>query len=132
MTVTTQGGKGAGQAGLGWLAHAARLGRRHRLVVQRARGGALLAVFMVVPFILAFYFSFTNERLISPRPTEWVGLRNYTRIFEDELFWKALGNNVAFSLVVVPLQTAFALFLAVVVTRAFAARRSSAPSSSCR
>ena len=76
-----------------------------------------LAVFMVVPFLLAFYFSFTNERLISPRPTEWVGLRNYIRIFEDPLFWKALGNNIAFSLVVVPVQTGFALFLAIVVNQ---------------
>jgi multiple sugar transport system permease protein len=77
----------------------------------------LLAVFMLLPFALAFYFSFTNERLISPRPTEWVGLRNYIRIFEDPLFWKALGNNVAFSLVVVPVQTAFALLLAIIVNQ---------------
>lgn len=77
----------------------------------------LIAVFMVLPFILAFIFSFTNERLISPRPTDWVGLRNYERIVDDPLFWKALGNNVAFSLVVVPLQTAFALLLAVLVNQ---------------
>jgi multiple sugar transport system permease protein len=77
----------------------------------------LLAIFMLLPFALAFYFSFTNERLISPRPTEWVGLRNYIRIFEDPLFWKALGNNVAFSLVVVPVQTAFALLLAIIVNQ---------------
>ena len=76
-----------------------------------------LAIFMLLPFLLAFYFSFTNERLISPRPTEWVGLRNYIRIFEDPLFWKSLGNNIAFSLVVVPVQTGFALFLAIVVNQ---------------
>ncbi len=79
-----------------------------------------LAIFMVLPFALAFYFSFTNERLISPRPTEWVGLRNYVRIFEDPLFWKALGNNIAFSLVVVPLQTGFALLLATLVNQKLA------------
>lgn len=116
MTVTTQGGTGAGPTDTG--------GWRKRLQSEGVTGWLfsgpavfLLLVFMVLPFILAFYFSFTNERLISPRPTEWVGLRNYTRIFEDELFWKALGNNIAFSLVVVPLQTAFALFLAVVVNQ---------------
>jgi multiple sugar transport system permease protein len=78
----------------------------------------LLAAFMVLPFLLAFYFSFTNERLISPRPTEWVGIENYQRIlFEDPRFWKALSNNVIFSLVVVPLQTAFALLLAILVNQ---------------
>lgn len=116
MTVTTQGGKGAAPADSG--------GWRKRLSSEGATGWLFstpaiffLAIFMVLPFILAFYFSFTNERLISPRPTEWVGLRNYIRIFEDPLFWKALGNNVAFSLVVVPLQTAFALFLAIAVNQ---------------
>jgi len=77
----------------------------------------LLVAFMVIPFILAFYFSFTNERLISPRPTEWVGLRNYTRIWEDPVFWTSLGNNIVFSVVVVPLQTAFALLLAMLVNQ---------------
>jgi multiple sugar transport system permease protein len=80
----------------------------------------LIAAFMVLPFILAFYFSFTNERLISPRPTELVGLRNYERIFDDPLFWTALGNNVVFSIVVVPLQTAFALLLAILVNQKLA------------
>jgi multiple sugar transport system permease protein len=77
----------------------------------------LLLAFMVIPFILAFYFSFTNERLLSPRPTEWVGLRNYERIFDDPVFWKSLGNNIVFSIVVVPLQTAFALLLAILVNQ---------------
>ena len=78
----------------------------------------LISAFIVLPFLLAFYFSLTNERLISPRPTEWVGLRNYERIlFEDPRFWKALSNNVIFSLVVVPLQTGFALLLAILVNQ---------------
>ncbi|MFV2064594.1 MAG: carbohydrate ABC transporter permease [Chloroflexota bacterium] len=78
----------------------------------------LIAAFMILPFILAFYFSFTNERLISPRPTEWVGLRNYERLlFEDPRFWKSLSNNVIFSVVVVPLQTGFALLLAILVNQ---------------
>lgn len=78
----------------------------------------LIGSFVVVPFLLAFYFSFTNERLISPRPTEWVGLANYERLlFEDARFWKALSNNVIFSIVVVPVQTAFALLLALLVNQ---------------
>lgn len=78
----------------------------------------LIGAFIVLPFLLAFYFSFTNERLISPRPTEWVGLANYERIlFDDPRFWRALQNNIIFSLVVVPLQTGFALLLAILVNQ---------------
>ncbi len=40
----------------------------------------LLLVFLIIPFILAFYFSFTNQRLISPNPTEYVGLANYKQL----------------------------------------------------
>lgn len=78
----------------------------------------LIAAFIVLPFLLAFYFSFTNERLISPRPTEWVGLANYERIlFGEPRFWRALTNNIVFSLVVVPVQTGFALLLAILVNQ---------------
>lgn len=40
-------------------------------------GFALIATFIILPFILAFWFSLTNQRLISPNPTEFVGLQNY-------------------------------------------------------
>ncbi|WP_299284788.1 sugar ABC transporter permease [uncultured Tateyamaria sp.] len=40
-------------------------------------GFGLLALFIVVPFFFAFYLSLTNQRLISPNPTEFVGLENY-------------------------------------------------------
>lgn len=79
----------------------------------------LIGFFILLPFILAFYFSFTNERLLSPpgRETQWIGLDNYVRAFNNPRFWTALGNNVAFSIVVVPLQTFFALFLAILVNQ---------------
>ncbi len=79
----------------------------------------LIACFIVLPFLLAFYFSFTNERLLSPpgRETQWIWLDNYARVFNDPRFWTALRNNVTFSLVVVPLQTFFALFLAIMVNQ---------------
>lgn len=40
----------------------------------------LIALFLIAPFILAFALSFTNQRLISPNPTEYVGLDNYQRL----------------------------------------------------
>ena len=43
-------------------------------------GFGLLAMFIVVPFFFAFYLSLTNQRLISPNPTEFVGLDNYRNL----------------------------------------------------
>jgi multiple sugar transport system permease protein len=77
----------------------------------------LLTIFLIVPFALAIGLSFTNQRLISPLPTTFVGIDNYVAVFSDGVFWRALINNVTFAAVVVPVQTALALWLAVLVDR---------------
>ena len=43
-------------------------------------GFGLLTLFIVVPFFFAFFLSLTNQRLISPNPTEFVGLENYRNL----------------------------------------------------
>lgn len=40
----------------------------------------LIVLFMIVPFVMAFALAFTNQRLISPNPTEWVGGRNFAKL----------------------------------------------------
>lgn len=79
----------------------------------------LLFIFLVVPFIIAFFLSFTDQRLIPNlnMPTQFVGFRNFLRLFMDEYFHRALLNNFIFAAVVVPVQTAFALLLAVLVNQ---------------
>ncbi|MEX8498150.1 carbohydrate ABC transporter permease, partial [Leptothrix ochracea] len=47
----------------------------------------------------------------------FVGVENYLRLWEDESFWAALGNNLRFVIVVVPVQTALALALAMLVNQ---------------
>ncbi|HSK91040.1 MAG TPA: sugar ABC transporter permease [Euzebyales bacterium] len=78
---------------------------------------ALLTIFLIVPFALAIGLSFTNQRLISPLPTRFVGVANYLAVFGDRVFWRAVINNVVFAAIVVPVQTALALWLAVLVDR---------------
>ncbi len=46
----------------------------------------VLTIFLVIPFLMAFVMSFTNQRLVSPNPTEWVGLRNFERLLTVRLF----------------------------------------------
>ncbi|WP_404404023.1 carbohydrate ABC transporter permease [Pelagibacterium halotolerans] len=40
-------------------------------------GFALIAMFIIVPFFFAFGLSLTNQRLVSPNPTQYVGFENY-------------------------------------------------------
>lgn len=42
----------------------------------------LLLVFMIGPFFAGISYSFTNQRLISGNPTEFVGMRNYVRLLK--------------------------------------------------
>ena len=76
----------------------------------------LLIVFFFIPVGLAFLLAFTNARLISPS-ISFTGLDNFSRLAQDPLFWKSLRNTLYFAVVVVPLQSAFALLLALVVNQ---------------
>lgn len=75
----------------------------------------MLLVFFFVPLILCFLLAFTNARLISGEPTRITGLDNFQRLFSDPLFWKSLRNTAYFAVVVVPMQSALALLLAILV-----------------
>jgi multiple sugar transport system permease protein len=77
----------------------------------------LLGIFLVVPFLLAIWLSFTDQRLVpNPNlPTRFIGFRNYLRVFADGAFWQAFGNILLFMVVIVPLQSAIALGVAILV-----------------
>ena len=76
-----------------------------------------LLVFVLLPFVLSVILSFTNLRLGSPLPLEFMGFSQYQRIFTDQAFLAALRNNSLFALIVVPLQTGLALLLALLVNQ---------------
>ncbi|HEY5787122.1 MAG TPA: sugar ABC transporter permease [Microlunatus sp.] len=77
--------------------------------------GVLLITFLIIPIILTFILAFTNARLISPQPATFIGVDNFVRLFSDETFWASLRNTVIFAVVIVPVQSAVALGLAVLV-----------------
>lgn len=74
-----------------------------------------LFIFVLLPFILAIMLSLTNLRLGSPLPLEFMAFEQYQRLFEDTAFLHALKNNMLFALLIVPLQTALALLLALLI-----------------
>jgi len=76
-----------------------------------------LTLFIVLPFAFAVAISFTNMRLGSPLPVDFIGLEQYRRILTDPSFQRALLNNILFAAVVVPVQTILALALALLLNR---------------
>lgn len=81
-----------------------------------APAALLLLAFVIVPFLLSSYMSFTNERLMPrPIPTVFVGWRNYVGLLTDSRFWQAFGNTLYFAVLVVPFQCAIALGAALVL-----------------
>ncbi|MDN5727160.1 MAG: sugar ABC transporter permease [Propionibacteriales bacterium] len=75
----------------------------------------IYVIFVISPFAQAFYYSLTNWSGFSP-DMKFIGLKNYQRLFSDEIFLKALGNNV-FLAIVLPLTTIIlALALATMAT----------------
>ncbi|PZQ87465.1 MAG: sugar ABC transporter permease [Leifsonia xyli] len=84
----------------------------------------IIGVFLVLPILLALWVSFSDwNGLGSPLGnSEFVGGANYAKVLIDSGlaqrdFGTAIRNNLYYVLLVVPLQTALALFLAVQVNR---------------
>ena len=77
----------------------------------------LLSVFLFIPLILTFVFSFTDFFALNPSMTHFVGLDNFKEVFNDETFRKAFWNTVKFVLIIVPLQGGGALLLALIINK---------------
>ena len=79
----------------------------------------LLLIFSVAPVVMTLVFAWTDQRLIPvPQlPTEFIALRNFTRLLENEIFAPALRNTILATLLVVPLQVSLGLMMALLVNQ---------------
>ncbi|MFV0402338.1 MAG: carbohydrate ABC transporter permease [Oscillospiraceae bacterium] len=76
-----------------------------------------MIIFVLVPFIMSIYASFTSWPLGQPIGTaKWVGFRNYLEMFKSQLFWKSLGNTF-FYMLGIPIGLAISLVLASMMNR---------------
>lgn len=77
----------------------------------------LLAIFVLVPIIMSIYYSFTKYNVINQE--QWVGLKNYVRVFEDSNVIAALKNTLLYTAVTVPVQTVLSLAIAAMLAAKF-------------
>lgn len=65
------------------------------------------------PFANALVISFTDYNLV--RTPNFIGLANYTKLLRDETFLKTITATLKYTVITVPLQLAFALFIAYIL-----------------
>ncbi|MGX5210029.1 carbohydrate ABC transporter permease [Streptomyces violaceus] len=59
----------------------------------------LFIAFGLFPLIYTGWASLHQVELTAPTDMNWVGLRNYTRIFDDEFFWNAAQNTLTIGII---------------------------------
>jgi len=69
----------------------------------------LLAVFILYPVIMNFYYGFTAWKGFGQE--RWIGLDNYAKMMSDAKFWTSIGNTVAL-LLFIPVSTLVTLGVA--------------------
>jgi len=67
-------------------------------------------VFVVFPVLFCLFLTFHKWNIIAHM--QFAGMDNYSRLFQDRLFWKAIGNTLKFLLLHIPLQLIVSLSLA--------------------
>ncbi len=76
----------------------------------------LYLVFVIYPYGRSMYNSFTSWKGVSPNQP-FVGLYNYIRMVNDELFWNALKHNLGYLVFIPPLTIGLSLFLAFMISQ---------------
>jgi multiple sugar transport system permease protein len=72
-------------------------------------------LFVAFPLLFSFILIFHKWNIVTPM--EWVGMRNFVRLFQDVQFFKSIGNTLIFLLIHIPLQIIVALLLAVLLNQ---------------
>jgi multiple sugar transport system permease protein len=76
----------------------------------------LFVVFRIWPTINGFLLSFQDYRLMGG--STWLGVEHYRYLLQDDLFWHSLRVTLLYAAIAVPLTTALALGLALLINQA--------------
>lgn len=71
----------------------------------------IYVTFVIAPYLQAFYLAMTNWRGVSANP-RFIGLDNFERLLQDEVFWKAVRHHGVLLLVLPLVAIVIALFFA--------------------
>lgn len=72
--------------------------------------------FYAYPMIYSFVISFTDWTAVAMNDRNFVGLKNYIRVFTDDpLFWRSIANTLKMMLIAMPLTIISGLLVAVLM-----------------
>ncbi len=78
----------------------------------------LIVAVVVAPLLLSLWTSFTSFKLTRPETLfNFIGLRNYIRLFSNEDFWVAFGRTILVLTIALNLEMIFGLCLALLVSK---------------
>ena len=101
--------------------------KRSKLARSQARAAWMLSapaliimfLFMILPFLMAVYYSFTNRQLVvsAKKPTAFVGIDNYTKVFTNSTAANAFWCTFEYTIILVPAVLVLATLLALLINR---------------
>ncbi|QPC84969.1 sugar ABC transporter permease [Phototrophicus methaneseepsis] len=71
---------------------------------------AIFTLFVFIPILYALYMSLFEWKGIGV--PEFIGLQNYTELFQDPVFWTSVTNTIVFAMGAVPFSMLFGLMVA--------------------
>ena len=78
---------------------------------------AVLGIAVFYPAFQAFSLSFTQYDLDLTQAPQWVGLKNFQKLFNDKVFWQTIRNTFLYLIGVVPILVIVPLGLAILVNQ---------------
>jgi multiple sugar transport system permease protein len=82
----------------------------------------IVLAMVLVPAVNAVLMSFQSYDLRRPNSISFIGLENYSQVFQDKLFWDALGRTFLWVLFGVGFQFVFGFILALLLNKKFKGR----------
>lgn len=70
-------------------------------------------VFTLYPICSSLYYSFCEYKVV--KAPKWIGFANYSNLFQDEVFLKALTNSLYMILIGIPLTTCVTVIVAIIL-----------------
>src|ERR1700752_1213691 len=75
-----------------------------------------LLIFKLVPILASLGISFTNYQLLNPYQIQFIGFQNYQAVLKDAVAGSVLLQTIKLALIVIPLQIATSIFIAVLLS----------------
>ena len=74
-----------------------------------------LLIFSVYPIVASLWYSFTDYNVVNP--SRFIGIKNYTDLMSDPIFWVSVKATLYYTLLSVPAGLVLSLFFAVLINQ---------------